>query len=197
MIRTVALADVPPQPWRNGGGMTQELLAWPSADDWQARISVARIDRNGPFSAYPGVDRWFTVLQGEGVVLRLASRRTMLTAGSQPLRFDGEAAPGCELLEGPTLDLNLMLRRDAGRGGMALATAGAEWDVPAPLRALFTLDAATLHVDDEAPLHLAAGTLAFDDDAAHQRWRVSAGASKTRAWWLHFARLAPPTLSTA
>jgi hypothetical protein len=28
---TVHLADVPPSPWKNGGGTTRELLAWPSA----------------------------------------------------------------------------------------------------------------------------------------------------------------------
>ena len=26
-IQTIALANVPPQPWKNGGGVTRELLA--------------------------------------------------------------------------------------------------------------------------------------------------------------------------
>lgn len=30
-------------PWRNGGGATRELLAWPYAEDWRVRISVALI----------------------------------------------------------------------------------------------------------------------------------------------------------
>jgi len=186
MIRTVSLAQVEPQPWRNGGGVTQELLAWPTAADWQMRISVAGIDRNGPFSAYPGVERWFTVLQGEGVVLRFANRRAMLTTGSEPLRFEGASAPGCELLDGPTQDLNLMLRSQAGRGGMAAARAGDTWQVAAPLRALFTMEVVTLHVDDASALTLAAGTLAYSDEAAQQRWRTTGGSSSHRAWWLHF-----------
>ena len=189
MIHTVSLAEVPPQPWRNGGGLTQELLAWPAGSPWALRISVARIERSGPFSAYPGVERWFTVLQGEGVVLRFATRRALLAEGSEPLRFDGAAAPGCDLLDGPTLDLNLMLRSDAGRGGMAAVRDDAAWDSPCAMRALFTWHAATLRVDDEDAAALPAGTLAWSAQAAHQQWRVKSGAQPVRAWWLHFSPL--------
>jgi environmental stress-induced protein Ves len=61
----------PAQTWRNGGGSTRELLAWPEAGAWQLRISVAEITRDGPFSAFAGVQRWFAVLRGDGVRLRL------------------------------------------------------------------------------------------------------------------------------
>lgn len=186
MIRTVVLAQVEPQSWRNGGGVTHELLVWPAGQAWQVRISVARIASNGPFSAYPGVERWFTVLHGEGVVLRFANRRAMLTSGSEPIRFEGAAAPACELLDGPTEDLNLMLRRSAGRGGMAVARAHDPWQTGAALRAVFTQHAATLQVDGAAPLPLEAGTLAHSEQAAQQRWRLTATTSPLRAWWLHF-----------
>ena len=58
-------------PWRNGGGVTRELLTWPplSGDDWAVRVSVATIDKDGPFSAFPGIQRWFAVLDGAGVQL--------------------------------------------------------------------------------------------------------------------------------
>jgi uncharacterized protein len=175
VIRTVQLDDVPQQPWRNGGGSTQELLAWPAAADWALRISVARIDANGPFSAYPGIERWFAVVGGEGVVLRFAARRAMLSAGSEPMRFDGAAAPQCDLLDGPTQDLNLMVRSDAGRGGMALVAAGEDWVSTAAVRAVFTAAAATLRVDGSEPLELPGGTLAWSDQAADQIWRLQTG----------------------
>ncbi len=184
MIRTVQLDDVPQQPWRNGGGSTQELLTWPAAADWVLRISVARIDAGGPFSAYPGIERWFAVVGGEGVVLRFAARRAMLSAGSEPLRFDGAAAPQCDLLDGPTQDLNLMVRSDAGRGGMALVAAGEDWVSTAAVRAVFTAAAATLHVDGSELLELPAGTLAWSDRAADQIWRLQADNGAARAWWL-------------
>lgn len=191
VLQTVRLADVEPQPWRNGGGFTQELLAWPNASDWQCRISVARIDQNGSFSAFPGVERWFTVLSGEGVVLRFGKRRTMLTAGSEPLRFEGASAPGCDLLDGPTQDLNLMLRSDAGRGAMRGAQAGVPWHSDAPLRAVFVLDDCQLQTDQQPPQPLSAGTLAWGEQAAGQSWLLSAVPPGTRAWWLHFK---PPNL---
>ena len=34
----VQLAQVPPAPWHNGGGVTRELLAWPPPDTLAWRI---------------------------------------------------------------------------------------------------------------------------------------------------------------
>ena len=114
-MNVVTLADRPYVPWRNGGGRTRELLAWPSADDWLVRVSVADIEADGPFSPFPGVDRCFAVLEGAGVELALPDGPVRLQRGQAGVAFAGEAAPGCTLLGGPTRDLNLMVRRDAGR----------------------------------------------------------------------------------
>ena len=71
-MNVVRAATIEPQRWRNGAGLTRELLAWPEPRDWQLRISVADIREDAPFSAYPGVDRWFAVVDGAG---RAAARR--------------------------------------------------------------------------------------------------------------------------
>jgi hypothetical protein len=113
----VRLDDVFPTPWRNGGGSTRELLAWPHKEDWHVRVSIAQIAKDGPFSSYPGVTRWFAVLSGEGV--RLNARR--FDAKSEPLRFDGAEAVDCELIGGPTEDFNLMLQ---GREGSLRRVSG-------------------------------------------------------------------------
>ena len=84
--------SVAPQAWRNGGGQTRELLAWPAGGDWKLRISRADIDADGPFSAFPQVQRWFTVLRGAGVVLKFADFERTLKIGDAPLHFDGAAA---------------------------------------------------------------------------------------------------------
>jgi uncharacterized protein len=112
-MNVVRLADCPEQPWRNGGGRTRELLAWPSAAAWQVRVSVASVEADGPFSPYPGIDRWFAVLSGAGVVLALPRGAITLGPGSAAIAFAGETAPPCRLIDGPTQDLNLMLRRGA------------------------------------------------------------------------------------
>lgn len=111
----ITLDEVAATPWRNGGGVTRELLAWPSASDWALRISVAEVARDGPFSSFPGVQRWFAVLSGSGVRLTVAGEVRELTAGSPPFQFDGGVDTGCQLLAGPTRDFNLMLRRGTAR----------------------------------------------------------------------------------
>lgn len=113
--RTVRLADMAPQRWKNGGGLTRELLAWPSAADWRVRLSVADITADGPFSAFEGVQRWFAVLEGDGVRLSVDGVATELRAGSPAFGFAGAASTGCKLLGGPTRDFNLMLRSATGR----------------------------------------------------------------------------------
>jgi environmental stress-induced protein Ves len=142
---------VPPQPWKNGGGRTRELLRWPSEGDWRLRLSLADIEADGPFSAFPGVRRWFVVLEGAGVALDLADGRRVLRPGDAPIGFDGAAAPGCTLLDGPTRDLNLML---AGLDGALIAARTG--DPPPAWSALAFFEAATrrLHwpcLDEAAP----------------------------------------------
>ena len=61
--------DRPAQPWKNGGGLMRELHFWPAGEGWMARVGVADIAADGPFSFFPGVQRWFTVLKGGGVEL--------------------------------------------------------------------------------------------------------------------------------
>ena len=115
----IHLADAPAAPWRNGGGVTHELAAWPAQGEWLWRMSVAEVGRSGPFSRFDGITRWFAVLAGAGVVLNVptpgdsteaGSSEHQLTVTDPPLCFDGGAATGCQLINGPTQDFNLMVR---------------------------------------------------------------------------------------
>lgn len=113
----VHLAEVAATHWRNGGGLTRELVAQPPGAHWQWRLSVAEVSADGPFSRFEGVTRWFAVLQGAGVVLNVATpsdagvpTEHRLTPQDAPLCFDGEATTDCRLLDGPTQDFNLMVR---------------------------------------------------------------------------------------
>jgi hypothetical protein len=126
-MNSVRWDDCAQVPWRNGGGRTRELLVWPSAQDWQVRVSVAEIAADGPFSPFPGIDRWFAVLDGAGVVLSLPAGEVALRPGDAALAFPGEAAPGCRLIDGPTRDLNLMLRRGARGEWRGLFADGTLW----------------------------------------------------------------------
>ncbi|MES2972037.1 MAG: HutD family protein [Pseudomonadota bacterium] len=106
----VHLADVSATPWRNGGGVTRELVAWPDARDWAWRMSVAEVASDGPFSRFDSVARWFAVLGGAGVRLTVDGRTDTLTRDSAPFAFDGGAAVDCRLVDGATQDFNLMTR---------------------------------------------------------------------------------------
>lgn len=107
----VHLADIPATPWRNGGGVTRELAMWPDAGDWAWRMSVADVDKSGPFSKFDGIERWFAVLEGAGVQLDVAGAPHRVTAADAPLFFDGAVTTDCELIDGKTRDFNLMVRR--------------------------------------------------------------------------------------
>lgn len=125
----ISLAGAAPQAWRNGGGTTRELLAWPSAADWRVRMSIADVEAPGPFSRFDGIERWFAVLEGDGVVLRIAGDEHRLDPAGEPLRFDGGVAVDCSLRGGATRDFNLMAAPGVARirrvrGELSASTAG-------------------------------------------------------------------------
>jgi uncharacterized protein len=109
----VHLNDVIPTPWRNGGGTTRELVALPDSAAWQWRASVAEVAQSGPFSSFASVQRWFAVLDGDGVCLTVDGYLHMLGKGDAPFAFDGAAKTTCELLGGTTQDFNLMVQGGA------------------------------------------------------------------------------------
>jgi uncharacterized protein len=194
-----------PLPWKNGGGVTRELLRRPAAgadpgvDDWTLRISVADIDADGPFSPFPGVTRWFAVLTGAGLRLRWPTHAQHVHAGEAPLRFDGADAPDCTLFDGPTRDLNVMVR--ATRAD-ALVTAAAWHDEAEPGASpgfgFFALRALVLHGAGDLPVRMEALSLAWCDTEfrASRAWSLKpehaadrAGAQALPGYWI---RLTPP-----
>jgi uncharacterized protein len=179
-LRQIHAESVAPTPWRNGGGRTRELLTRPEGEQWQLRISLADIDRDGPFSAFPDTQRWFSVVAGAGVALRFEDREPTLTPDSPPLCFDGAAAPDCRLIDGPTRDLNLMVRQ--GTALMADARAHQEWTDAFTERGLFTLCDGVLRGPDgdttPIPAHSLAWFLPPGACCFEPRGRGRAG------WWL-------------
>ena len=182
MPQRVVVENVPSTAWRNGGGRTRELLRWPATDAWSARISLADIDADGPFSTFAGVERWFVVVEGAGVALHFADGRREVRPGDAALGFDGGKAPGCTLLDGPTRDLNLMLR--GASGAMSAVAPGVEWTVGFELRALFTLGAGRWS-GDGLTLDVLAATLLWSAVPPSAGWRFEpAVGSPARAWWI-------------
>lgn len=204
LVHRVELAQCPALPWKNGGGVTRELLAWPPPGDtalgnhaWSVRVSVADITQEGPFSSFPGIDRCFAVLEGEGVELDLPGGPRRQRMGDPPTAFAGEEPIGCRLIQGPTRDLNLMGRRADGRITLLTAPPGSTFAAQAKWRGLFVFQAADVQFDQSnPPQRLNAGTLCWSASAdvsgqqALPPWRLIAGG---QAFWL--ALLCPETES--
>jgi environmental stress-induced protein Ves len=100
-------------PWKNGGGITQDVLLLPAGsghDDFDVRISLAPIVEEGPFSSFPGIDRRITRLSREPVSLDFADREVALER-LVPVHFDSVLAPISRLADGPARVINVMTRR--------------------------------------------------------------------------------------
>lgn len=114
-MRILRAADYRVMPWKNGGGTTTEVAVSPDGaglDDFDWRISMARVETSGPFSSFAGIERTLSVLEGEGIVLDIAGRApSTLTGASAPLSFPGDVATSAVLVGGPITDLNVMTRR--------------------------------------------------------------------------------------
>ena len=102
-------------PWKNGGGVTTEALVVPldaSLDSFHLRVSMARVESDGPFSALVGIDRTLVVTHGSGLELgREDGSSIRLDGGSEPFRFSGDERIDAKLIAGPVVDLNIMTRR--------------------------------------------------------------------------------------
>jgi environmental stress-induced protein Ves len=119
-MEIIRFADLRPQPWRNGGGVTRELASHPraaSAQDgvWDWRVSIADVTKAGDFSAFPGMERVLTVIDGELLLLTVDGGEHPLEK-YRPFRFSGEAASSSALPTGDSRDLNVIARVGAFKG---------------------------------------------------------------------------------
>ncbi|MFB6821244.1 HutD family protein [Streptomyces virginiae] len=130
-IRILRAADRTATVWKNGGGVTREIAAWPEGagmDDFGWRVSLAEVGADGPFSAFPGIARTLTLAEGAGMDLTVAGVRRLVDERFAPQDFPGDEPTDCRLLAGPVVNFNVMYRRDAVgaqtavvRGTLALA----------------------------------------------------------------------------
>lgn len=119
ILRAAGRAQVP---WKNGGGVTREIAASPGAAvstfDW--RVSLADVTEDGPFSAFPGVDRTLTVVEGAGMDLMVDGEHHIVDEPYWPHDFPGDVETDGRLLAGPVVNLNVMYRRDRTRAEVAV-----------------------------------------------------------------------------
>ena len=146
MHRVLTPADYRHTAWKNGGGRTTEVAVHPPDADFARfawRASVADVIRDGPFSAFPGVDRTLVLLRGAGITLAGAGEPFEVTAHYDPVRFAGDDALACRLHAGPVRDFNLMVRRGFARGEIDVVHAEAAFVRPARFRLCYAASGAS------------------------------------------------------
>lgn len=131
-LRAFSLSALPVEPWRNGGGCTRTIAtqirnALPLDADtlaeppWDWRISVATIERSGPFSVFPGVDRNSLLLSAGQIELSAIGETTLhLKRPGDAVAYRGDPVWSATVQrDGPPLSLlNVMTRRGAFRARM-------------------------------------------------------------------------------
>ncbi|WP_414506284.1 HutD family protein [Streptomyces sp. NEAU-L66] len=112
-VRILRAEGRPAAPWSNGGGVTREVAVHPPGAGWDTfawRVSLADVTRDGPYSPLPGVRRILTVVDGAGLELTVDGTTRLLPDRCRPFAFPGGADTGSRLLDGPVVNLNVMLR---------------------------------------------------------------------------------------
>jgi uncharacterized protein len=114
-MRILRAGDHKRMPWKNGGGETTEIAVFPEGaglSDFDWRISMARVDGDGPFSLFPDIERTLAILEGAGIVLDVEGHAPIrLTIDSEPHAFPADAPTSATLIDGSILDFNVMSRR--------------------------------------------------------------------------------------
>jgi hypothetical protein len=106
---TVRSDEVAPEPWANGGGTTRELAR---AGDGSWRISLADIDRDGPFSTFARRNRLLTVVGGSVLGLQVDGE-THMVEPQRPFAFSGDAHVVATVPEGAVRALNVVVDPEA------------------------------------------------------------------------------------
>lgn len=132
-MRILHARDFVVQPWKNGGGMTTEIIVSPPGatfDAFEWRVSMAQVATAGPFSMFAGIDRSLGLLQGQGMTLAIGGRGEIaLTMAAHPAVFPGDVPVEATLAGGAILDLNVMTRRGHWRHHLTRARLSGSFDL--------------------------------------------------------------------
>ena len=109
MIELLEIPHYKKMRWKNGEGYTLEIArsTGESLDEFEWRISMADVKSAGEFSKFKGMQRFLTVLEGQGISLNIDSKLKYLHT-LQTVLFSGESVVHCELLAGQIRDFNLI-----------------------------------------------------------------------------------------
>jgi uncharacterized protein len=154
--RILRSVDYVARPWKNGGGTTRDIAVSPSGaslDTFDWRLSLAQVDRDGPFSRFDNVDRTLVLLSG-AMTLHERDRRIDLVR-NEPFAFEGERLIEATVA-GSTLDFNVMTRRGRASHTARCESFSKQADVETRTGStvvLFALERGLIVDDDQLDVH--------------------------------------------
>ena len=150
-------SDFTTTPWKNGGGVTHEIMRCQGTARFVWRLSIAEVARSGSFSLFPGHRRCLTVIEGEGMEL-VSPTRTLVADLLSPVWFSGDEVIDGRLRGGACRDFNvifdpLAVTADVAvvNGSAAIAASG-DWRGAYVLNGSVTQDAQTARAEEFAVL---------------------------------------------
>ena len=176
-MRILRAADRIPTPWKNGGGLTCELAAWPpgaSLPHFEWRASIAEVTSDGPFSDFEGVDRVITVLEGAGLELRFEGHKAVrVDTSAVPLAFPGDVPCSAALVGGAVRDFNVMVRRGRWAAHVRRVDAPTTLHMQAEVTILLARTSASLDVNCLGPEDAVLIEGEHEVDLVHGAWVVA------------------------
>jgi environmental stress-induced protein Ves len=122
--------------WKNGLGQTLEIDRFPfEGDTYLWRLSQAKIQSDGPFSNFPGMDRWLLVWQGNGLFLNEKKFELL-----DPIFFSGDENIFCRLAGGEVLDIGLIFNSNLVKTEMKVIEGSLELQQLADLSVHYIFD---------------------------------------------------------
>lgn len=100
-------------PWKNARGVTREIAREPAmGEEFVWRLSLAQIDADCDFSAFPGYRRALVLVTGDNLQLRFKGHgRCSLSPARRGARFEGDWQTRCAVPHGCCTDLSLIVRK--------------------------------------------------------------------------------------
>jgi environmental stress-induced protein Ves len=112
-IQHLRLKDYKTKPWKNGKGVTQDILLMPEGaghDSFDVRFALSPIVEEAKFSSFLGADRVITVIEGNKLELAFDATTVSLER-YESHGFDTGLTPIGKPIDGSVLVVNVMARR--------------------------------------------------------------------------------------
>jgi hypothetical protein len=133
MIETIRKSDFIEGRWLNGAGVSWDIASEPPGadlEDFDWRFATALIERDAPFSVFPGVDRIITLIDGGGFSLDAeGAGRLDINQKHVPTPFPGDHSVVCRVPGGAGTVLNLLLARGRAAAEVSILREGARIDI--------------------------------------------------------------------